>query len=796
MGIGRPFVTIKGKCFALVFVLLTVPASAQQSIVGGTRARITDRMVVGGSTFGEVMRIVGSPTVASGTGTQNPSVIDADGDVLEDSNTTVSTAGAWTWGAAGQFSSTLGVTGATTLSSTLGVSGLATLGAGLNLTGNLTPASGTLPVIGGLSTTGDIAINGNDLTSTGVLNVRPTGSLTLDPTGDIILDPDGNDVQPLTNYTINVGASNRKFLSFWAAEAWFDTIVAQDIMSTIGGRVQVGPTSSLLSDLAAAGTTLRVKHNSFRVNDLLRLEARWRVEFIKVTAGPTRVTSACGTNADGTTIAECWEYTITRNHDGTGANDWLKGDSVFGGCATVGDGCIDLTSIRGSMAIGYSDEVLADEPEVMARLNETSGTSVADATGHGLTGALGGTGTGWSASSPLADGGTAMFCGGTRHVIFPAAGNLTPLNGTATFEGWFNVSGSFGSGYWTLWSKGTSWSVDVNMSGALVAIHNGTETITLLSAGVLVDAGNWQHVAIVRDSATNQYKVYYNGTLTNTVSYTNTPTSNSTQLRACAESSGTQQFSGWIDDLSVFANRALMADDIAQHYAARNVVTRPVYRAGPTIDFLERTGTDFEDVTERATVGNLEGRYDYTSKTYGVAAGDATAAWFGFDETNGVRGMYGSTKKFGIDMAGVASFTEGAITINDDGISIFNSTNAWANVKSYGFTGNISYDDLQPGMFYLETGGNGNTVVTAGVRSTGTDTVAIVGDEVYLTAPAAGGPGSIFIGATTNLNLSAATITVDTFATATSNLSCSSGQAIKAIHVYKGIVRSVSCGAP
>src|SRR5688572_2066498 len=119
-----------------VLVLGASQAAAQTSVA------TYDKATIGGDSLpADVFRLLGLGNVGSGSGTINPLTLDNLGDVRKDTNTTVSTAGAWNHTA------------------------LFTLGAGLNLTGNLTPGSGTLPVVGALSTTGDIAINGNDLTS-------------------------------------------------------------------------------------------------------------------------------------------------------------------------------------------------------------------------------------------------------------------------------------------------------------------------------------------------------------------------------------------------------------------------------------------------------------------------------------------------------------------------------------------------------------------------------------------------------------------------------------------------------
>lgn len=155
-------------------------------------------------------------------------------------------------------------------------------------------------------------------------------NLTLNPTGDLVLNPTGNDVLPTTNYDINLGALATKYLTLHAAELWVETLVAQNTIATIGGRILVGPTTTLTSDLSTGATSIVVKHNQMASGDRVYLEADGKVEFIAVTSG------ASGSGP--------YTYSVTRNLDGTGANQWYAGDAVFN-TGTTGDGFIDLYSV-------------------------------------------------------------------------------------------------------------------------------------------------------------------------------------------------------------------------------------------------------------------------------------------------------------------------------------------------------------------------------------------------------------------------------------------------------------------
>lgn len=154
-------------------------------------------------------------------------------------------------------------------------------------------------------------------------------------------------ILPITGYRENLGAINKKYLSLHAAELWVETLVAQDTLATIGGRVLVAPTTILTRDLAAAATTIYVKHNTFGLyvggveyGSKLVLQAGGKFEVLAVVSSIAPTATAQGDYA----------YIVERNWDGSGANDWYAGDAVLdtgkvtGGLAGA---FIDLYSVRG-----------------------------------------------------------------------------------------------------------------------------------------------------------------------------------------------------------------------------------------------------------------------------------------------------------------------------------------------------------------------------------------------------------------------------------------------------------------
>jgi hypothetical protein len=149
--------------------------------------------------------------------------------------------------------------------------------------------------------------------------------------GNLTLSPAGASVLPAGTIQKDLGDYNRKWRTLFAGELYVETLVAQNVMATIGGRVMVAPTTKLIADAASGATAIDVQHNAFAVNDYLYLAAApggvAQVEVMRVTGGPT-------------TVAGGYRYTVTRNVDGTGVNGWAAGDAVV----LLREGYIDLTA--------------------------------------------------------------------------------------------------------------------------------------------------------------------------------------------------------------------------------------------------------------------------------------------------------------------------------------------------------------------------------------------------------------------------------------------------------------------
>lgn len=222
----------------------------------------------------------------------------------------------------------------------------------------MTATSGVMNVIGGTSITanaGEIRVTDGSITdtqlaydtgqhlTTGSTPSFSTLSLTTSLTtpriissGDITLEPAGTDVLPLGNAGIDMGDYNRMWRTLYASELYVETLVAQDVLATIGGRIMVAPTTKLIADLSSSATTIDVEHNNLTGKYVIMKTAPGgmaQTETFKISgSSPSSITGG-------------YRYNITsRNLDGTGANAWVEGDAACSVGGSVGEGFIDLTS--------------------------------------------------------------------------------------------------------------------------------------------------------------------------------------------------------------------------------------------------------------------------------------------------------------------------------------------------------------------------------------------------------------------------------------------------------------------
>jgi len=290
-------------------------------------------------------------------------------------------------------------------------------------------------------------------------------NLTISPAGDVVFDPTGNDILPSTNYDLNLGSLGKKYLTLHAAELWVETLVAQNTIATIGGRILVGPTTTLTRDLAAIDTTIYVKHNEMASGDRSYMEANGSVEFFAIT-------SAATLEVEGD-----YSYTVTRNLDGTGANAWSAGDAMFN-TGTTGDGFIDIYSVAGVKA---GTEV---GPTIVGNVRNSA--TYNDWTSHWAIGNLNGL---YGYGVTTYGVGLGEYAASKAHVTLDSTDGLRFFTGTATVVSQWDATGNI--------SVGQTASEHVYITSTAVQIKDGATVYTDLTAGTLtLGVSTTEHIAI------------------------------------------------------------------------------------------------------------------------------------------------------------------------------------------------------------------------------------------------------------------------------------------------------------
>jgi hypothetical protein len=199
------------------------------------------------------------------------------------------------------------------------------------------------------ATNNRIWINATNTAANPILQLNGTGAGLFSPAADTLAVSTGGverlritstgHTRPGLTFAYDLGLDGTIWRSLYAAELRVQTLIAQDTIATIGGRILVGPTTKLTADISAGATSISVEHNQMVSGDRVYLQTApggiQQVEYMAITSGPS------GTGP--------YTYSVTRNLDGTGANAWKAGDAVFN-TGTTGSGFIDLYSIRGTKA--------------------------------------------------------------------------------------------------------------------------------------------------------------------------------------------------------------------------------------------------------------------------------------------------------------------------------------------------------------------------------------------------------------------------------------------------------------
>lgn len=164
----------------------------------------------------------------------------------------------------------------------------------------------------------------------------PTGAAVLHRINNAdVMAMDAARLNPAGSILKDLGDYNRKWRTLFAAELYVETLVAQSVLATIGGRIMVAPTAKLIADVDTSQTTIDTDFSSYLNGDYIYFATApggiAQIEVMKVTSAAAAITGG-------------YRYSVIRALDGTPVNSWVAGDAGVSLGNAVGKGYIELTS--------------------------------------------------------------------------------------------------------------------------------------------------------------------------------------------------------------------------------------------------------------------------------------------------------------------------------------------------------------------------------------------------------------------------------------------------------------------
>ena len=223
--------------------------------------------------------------------------------------------------------------------------------------------------------------------------------------------------------------------------------------------------------------------------------------------------------------------------------------------------------------MAYSDVVLADSPLLYYRLEETSGTTIADSGSLGVNGTANGPTLGQSGIPGVVNGKAASF-DGTNDRIEVATNNGFYNDKSWTVEAWIKCGTSLANEYNTIARRGSGGSyVLLRVRGSSTSnpnrveayVSTGSGSVTLITASNTVNDNNWHHVVMTADGST--IRLYLDGSQKDSKTYPGGSVSIGTSQFIGTAENLSEWFSGSLDEVAFYGS-ALSAQRITDHYNA------------------------------------------------------------------------------------------------------------------------------------------------------------------------------------------------------------------------------------
>lgn len=442
---------------------------------------------------------------------------------------------------------------------------------------------------------------GNDAGSSWSTLFRSTATASV--ANGLYFGPAVRQVGPDQDFTTDLGSFPSQFANLWIRNLWATTLVAQDVISTIGGAVLVTPTTKLEAAVTGSATTFLTTHNEMAANDVAYIQDNLQTEFVQVTAGPRAGSSSISFVGENEAVAT----TVTLpTHQ---AGDLLL-VFAFRNAATApslpAGGWVSLCTASGgstSVRVGYL---------IAAGAGTASGT--------------------WTNATSV-----------MSHVYRSSAGNM-PAPGACTHD---NGAASTSLVYPSISltkSDHSSWVARAAMSSAGTNIQTAPTGYTLRSNNTAVPEsasfdsnGRITATSVAASSALTISSANWRSVSVEIVGIGLAPYSYDV-TRGYGGAFAARAWPGGV----ALANTGAIGDGGINMYAIQSI--KGSGEQGPTIQGYERTSLTYNALATRWALGNMRGLFDYGATTvWGAAFGNPADVWLGIDTTNGVRFMEGGT---------------------------------------------------------------------------------------------------------------------------------------------------------
>lgn len=292
--------------------------------------------------------------------------------------------------------------------------------------------------------------------------------------------------------------------------------------------------------------------------------------------------------------------------------------------------------LAGAVSLPYGATVLADSPLLDWKVDESSGTTAADSSGHSKAGTYNGSPT--LGGSPLINAGTAVTFGSGKYVSLAAEASLS----TASYsvEVWIQTTSTAQMNAVTRYgaSNGSRYRIKANWASVgTVTVQNDDNFQAVTSTTTTLNDGLPHHIVMVQDSTT--LYLYVDGVLEASTASTPSGGTASEALNLGSDNAGGTNWVGKLDEFAVYGY-ALSASQVGTHYAAGTLAGATTGAAGFTVGLDAAASTSVTTTgaagftvglsASAATEGTTTGAMPFTVGLSGVGISSTTTGAVGF----------------------------------------------------------------------------------------------------------------------------------------------------------------------